>query len=51
MIRSSADSVARNRWADTVEQLEECRIWALEQVLGVRERGDFKIRVKEGKEH
>lgn len=42
--------IARNRWAGD-EELEECRAWALEQVLGVRARGDFKIRVKEGKEH
>jgi tRNASer (uridine44-2'-O)-methyltransferase len=42
--------IARNRWADE-QGLDECRAWALEQVLGVRERGAFKIRVKEGKEH
>ena len=43
--------IARNRWAKDQEELEECRRWALEQVLGVRERGEFKVRVKEGKEH
>jgi hypothetical protein len=43
--------VARHRWSKTQEELEECRSWALEQVLGVRERGEFKIRVKKGKEH
>jgi len=43
--------IARNRWAKNQEGLGECRRWALEQVLGVRERGEFKIRVKEGKEH
>ena len=34
-----------------MEELDECRSWALEQVQGVRERGEFKIRVKAGKEH
>jgi tRNASer (uridine44-2'-O)-methyltransferase len=45
-----ANSIARNRWTK-VDELDECRSWALEQVVGVRERGSFKIRVKEGKEH
>jgi tRNASer (uridine44-2'-O)-methyltransferase len=46
-----ADAKARNRWAGTSDELEACRRWALEQVIGVRERGEFKIRIKEGKEH
>lgn len=46
-----ADDPARNRWTGDDAELESCRRWALEQVRGVRERGDFKIRVKEGKEH
>lgn len=43
--------IARKRWADDTDKLAACRAWALEQVQGVRERGDFQIRIKEGKEH
>ena len=46
-----ADAIARNCWTGNDAELKSCREWALEQVRGVRERGDFKIRVKEGKEH
>ncbi|KAL7425199.1 tRNA(Ser) Um(44) 2'-O-methyltransferase [Cryptotrichosporon argae] len=42
--------VARKRWT-TEQEDRECRAYALEQVNGVRQRGAFKVRVKEGKEH
>jgi len=43
--------VARSRWTESAEEERKCREWALEQVRGVRERGAFKIREKEGKDH
>lgn len=43
---SDSDS-AVSKW----EANRACREWALEQVNGVRERGEFAIRVKEGKDH
>lgn len=41
--------VGRKRWSSDDDWT--CREWALEQVNGVRSRGAFKVRVKEGKEH
>ncbi|WWD20333.1 hypothetical protein CI109_104809 [Kwoniella shandongensis] len=42
--------LARKRWT-TKEEDRECRLWALNEVQGVRRRGAFKVREKEGKEH
>lgn len=33
------------------EEDRACRAWALDEVNGVRSRGAFKVRVKEGKDH
>ncbi|BEI80956.1 hypothetical protein CcaverHIS002_0201160 [Cutaneotrichosporon cavernicola] len=43
--------VARSRWTKDAAEDRACRQWALDQVLGVRGRGEFKVRAKEGKEH
>lgn len=43
--------VARSRWTTTAEEDRACREWALGEVNAVRERGAFKVRVKEGKDH
>jgi tRNASer (uridine44-2'-O)-methyltransferase len=40
----------RKRWAREGED-RECREWALEHVKGVRERGVFKVREKEGRDN
>ena len=42
---------ARKRWTTSVEELRACREWALEQVQGVRDRGAFKVREREGKDN
>lgn len=49
--RESTDSLGRKRWAVDDDQIAECRAYALEEVEGVRARGTFKVRVKEGKDH
>lgn len=44
-------TIARKRWTQSSEELTECRRWALEQVQGVRGRGAFKVREREGKDN
>lgn len=43
-------TIARSRWAKGKDEERACREWALEQVEGVRNRGLFKVREKEGKD-
>ena len=43
--------VARKRWTREKGEVDACRVWALQQVEGVRARGVFKVREKEGKDH
>lgn len=43
--------VARKRWSKGQDDDRACRQWALDEVRGVRDRGEFKVRIKEGKEH
>ncbi|KLT40961.1 DUF1613-domain-containing protein [Cutaneotrichosporon oleaginosum] len=43
--------VARARWTTDAGEDRACRQWALDEVNGVRARGEFKVRVKEGTEH
>lgn len=43
--------VARKRWPKGQDEDRACRQWALDEVRGVRDRGEFKVRIKEGKEH
>jgi tRNASer (uridine44-2'-O)-methyltransferase len=42
--------VARRRWATAADD-RAAREWALGEVDGVRARGAFVVRMKEGKEH
>jgi tRNASer (uridine44-2'-O)-methyltransferase len=49
-LRYALLTAARKRWTSSEEELAECRRWALEQVQGVRDRGAFKIREREGKD-
>ena len=41
------------KYGDTAKEVTDraCRAWALEQVNGVRARGAFAVRAKEGKDH